>query len=501
MFNFFLMFFTVTFLLLSPVNSAFAAGEAPTVKSPVYFGLPEYEGISNEVYGEVDGGIFRLRSGDEFGVTDFFENANSTGYGVEQADNYNSVIKSAYTGNVIQKTHGEYQNNTNSCASCHQTHTSSGGKLLFRKTIWDVCTACHDGTLGMLNVLADPGSLQSELLDGTNENRLYSLGGGTFAGPAGMGSSMHMATGMLKVNVAPGGNKDGEGSDAPESWGAVFSCASCHSPHGSYSSRLLHYNPNNVGARTNEERGYKTINVDVYSEVYDSQKRYFVPDNTSPSTSFLNRDKTPWLNDYDYQDAEEGSVRDYWTKVFVNGNEFIDAEETRSWMQVLSINSAEAYFTDPQGLIPIGAEIRMDISPATVVTFEFTGDKVTNYGDSLSMSKFCTSCHNDYLNLKSGPTPEKYTEIYGHKVDLEIPDSMEVVGGRGLIDGAPSKMLNCLTCHYGHGTSRDIMLNADNEVSANPIVADQASTALKRYINMSVCTKCHGDLMLNQPTH
>ena len=58
---------------------------------------------------------------------------------------------------------------------------------------------------------------------------------------------MHLPTGAIQMSAAPGGNhapvvagKEGTG------WDAEFTCASCHSPHGSYSDRLLNYNPNGI---------------------------------------------------------------------------------------------------------------------------------------------------------------------------------------------------------------------------------------------------------------
>ncbi len=80
-------------------------------------------------------------------------NANNTGSLIGTNDNPNTsrpaVIKSdgmvnndGVTG--TQRTHGEYQNNTNSCASCHQTHTAAAKNLLFKDGVYSTCTACHE---------------------------------------------------------------------------------------------------------------------------------------------------------------------------------------------------------------------------------------------------------------------------------------------------------------------------------------------------------------------
>ena len=128
-----------------------------------------------------------------------------------------------------QRIHGEYQNNTNSCASCHQTHTGASENLLFKNGVYYTCTACHDGTLGFYNVFASSSA-------------------GTFGGTEEGHASVHMANGSMKVKASPGGNstgKDIEGNDLAN-WTSEFTCASCHSPHGSYSDRLLNNNPNGI---------------------------------------------------------------------------------------------------------------------------------------------------------------------------------------------------------------------------------------------------------------
>jgi predicted CXXCH cytochrome family protein len=136
-----------------------------------------------------------------------------------------------------QRTHGEYQNNTNSCASCHQTHTAASKSLLFKDGVYSTCTACHDGTLGFYNVFGNGDQASSA---------------GTFGGTHDGNMSVHMADGAVKMKAAPGGNPNGTGT-----WDKEFNCASCHSPHGSYSDRLLHYNPNNMAASTPADGGIK----------------------------------------------------------------------------------------------------------------------------------------------------------------------------------------------------------------------------------------------------
>jgi predicted CXXCH cytochrome family protein len=169
-------------------------------------------------------------------------NANQSGAGVGgQAVNTGVLKSNGMVDNKghkgAQRTHGEYQNNTNSCASCHQTHTAASKSLLFKDGVYSTCTACHDGTLGFYNVFGNGEQASSA---------------GTFGGTHDGNMSVHMADGAVKMKAAPGGNPNGTGT-----WDKEFNCASCHSPHGSYSDRLLHYNPNNMAASTPAEGGQK----------------------------------------------------------------------------------------------------------------------------------------------------------------------------------------------------------------------------------------------------
>ena len=179
-------------------------------------------------------------------------NANLTGTGAEVEDGTKAigpdgVIKS---GGMVKndgttgthRTHGEYQNNTNSCASCHQTHTGASKNLLFKDGVYNTCTACHDGTLGMYNVFNHSNA-------------------GTFGGTDAGNMSVHLADGSVQVKAAPGGNLSANSG----AWINEFNCASCHSPHGSYSERLLHYNPNGMGREAEAAGGIGLKGEKIYT--------------------------------------------------------------------------------------------------------------------------------------------------------------------------------------------------------------------------------------------
>jgi predicted CXXCH cytochrome family protein len=117
-------------------------------------------------------------------------------------------------GEVNQhRTHGNFQNNTNSCGNCHSTHNGDSATLLkFEETESDLCMSCHDGTLGFYNVKGQ------------------GAGAGTF-NESHESASMHNV-GEVAIAAAPGA------LDAKSST-EELQCSSCHNPHGSTNDRLL----------------------------------------------------------------------------------------------------------------------------------------------------------------------------------------------------------------------------------------------------------------------
>jgi predicted CXXCH cytochrome family protein len=217
-----MVFGTASFAFAANTNSGTA--DAPSgVNYPSDYGIPDgtVEGIT------YDKTLNQSVTTDNDKYDNGINNANKTGenVGTNDGSSRTDVIKNVDG----QRTHGQYQNNTNSCASCHQTHTGAGETLLFKDGVYTTCTACHDGTLGFYNVFA---------------NGMNASTAGTFGGTNDGNASVHLATGIMQVKAAPGGNKD---ADTEGGWTGDFNCASCHSPHGSYSDRLLAFNPNEMG--------------------------------------------------------------------------------------------------------------------------------------------------------------------------------------------------------------------------------------------------------------
>lgn len=115
---------------------------------------------------------------------------------------------------ATHRTHGNFQNNTNSCANCHSTHNAAEGSyLMMKSTEYDLCMACHDGTMGFYDVI--------------NSN----AGAGTF-NASHEDSSMHNVEADQVIGQAPG-------TFATAGETGTLECSSCHNPHGSANDRLL----------------------------------------------------------------------------------------------------------------------------------------------------------------------------------------------------------------------------------------------------------------------
>lgn len=422
-----------------------------------------------------------------WGLDNGIVNANLTGQGIDTNDGttLDQVIKNVQN----QRTHGEYANDTNSCASCHKTHTSSGRQLLVKNGIYNTCAACHDGTLGFYNVFQPSNA-------------------GTFGGnpdKAVGNASVHLATGIMKVAAAPGGNRTSTDSGT---WGKDFTCASCHAPHGSYSDRLLHYNPNGIGstaptdASGNATGGKLIQNAEIALDA--ATGRYTAKVGANPVAG-------PFLYGYTY-----GSPKKYWSQIRVsydsNGdgtpewNYKVNGNPTKSYNDLLEVNYRGGFFTDPDGVLTgvALADIQMDVAPANVVKINQTAlnipaaqalglpvTAVTSYQSGINA--FCAACHTDY-NATSAATPfGTFSKAFRHKIVQSLKAGMI---GEPNATGTLNSSMVCLSCHFAHGTDVTTMLDARDTAVASPDV--NASSALKRYTNMAICWKCHTDSKAEQ---
>jgi predicted CXXCH cytochrome family protein len=439
------------------------------------------------------------------------ENANNTGSGVDlDGANFDEAIKNVDG----HKTHGEYQNNTNSCASCHQTHTSKGKQLLFADTTYQTCAACHDGTLGFYNVFE---SGENASLDGA----------GTFGGSHANNMSIHQSNDSVLIKAAPGGNKAGTGS-----WTASFNCASCHAPHGSYSDRLLHYNPNGMATTPvnmvggvnlggNQLVGLvpsatkpaantfglviedSTDSADDVAPGVPAKKVYLYKGTTKQTTPMLygyNGHGTPHFTHLAYTHPTHGTGR------IEYGNADVYFSNEKGYFKALTEKGNEILTgsTSLVGQIALAYTVQMDLQEVqdidglkiyknnqsaywTEKTLGNTTATKDFVGQGVALSNYCAACHTDYLAKSSSSTSTKsgtFEKAYRHTTT--------------------SASYTCARCHFAHGTDAEIMMDAQGQTVADLVedgVEKEAalkymtdtnpSSALKKFTNMTVCWACH----------
>ncbi|MEH7108058.1 cytochrome c3 family protein [Bacillus sp. JJ1764] len=453
-------------------------------------------------------------------------NSNETGKGVDGATDgseHDNVVK-ALTG---QKVHTSYQNNTNSCASCHQTHTAKGDSLLFADTVYNTCSACHDGTLGYLNVFAD-GSV-------TADTAITMSGAGTFGGTH--GSSMHMSNDTVDISAAPGGNQTGDNTKGYGSqWSESFNCASCHAPHGSYSDRLLAYNPNGIAALPVSKGGNQLENVPVYDQAAGQTVAEALAGKTdavvllrsedtngkvtvaqyNKGTSGYTKTTAPWLYGYDLR--TDGKT--YYSRLMKDATTVAAYGSTSG--VYFDYENAQAYSTDATGAAALKtATVGFIARPVvvrmakegyeTIQSAYYNGAPLAKFGGKtaqqlidlgytvgtdtdqtvknvgVQMSKFCAACHADYLQASSAGKISHFGNEYAAYRHSTNSDSY-----------------TCVRCHYGHGTDAYIMKDALGRTIKDLVAAGQTeadalaymqdnnkSSALKKFTNMSVCWACH----------
>jgi len=471
-------------------------------------------------------------------------NSNDTGFFAhEQIGTFSTLVR-AIPGQLV---HSDFQLNTNSCASCHMTHTAAGENLLFQRTVTDTCFACHDGTIGALNVLAAPrpGTTGIERFGGSET-------AGTFGVTEEFNGSVHNVVGAVSVSGAPGGNRTAVADSAgmlSTGWAGNFSCSSCHAPHGSYSIRLLHPNPNFLGWRDQnlaEATNFATgglwnrgntlsIGAVVSGEVYHSVSVTAAPGNIITA---------PWLYGYlrgttltaprtvGTHTLQPGRYNQHNTRIYATNlhdpNTVTDGGGPFS-VQVDPVLLLNSFFdiNYMTGVITITPEnrtilanmgvneanLRIDIGRALVVTANTNPGRPTlalNHLDTesynqMNYNRFCAACHADYLPQGSGATGTAsaraatmtggygtYSLAHRHTVNRAATEgrTMTVTGINAA--GVDNQLL-CVSCHFAHGADSRMMRQANATLNdfAAPTVDVNPTSALKRYVNQAVCWSCH----------
>jgi len=430
-------------------------------------------------------------------ITEININSNLTGFGTadDSGGSASSVIKSIgmldNNGNKItHKTHGDYQNNTNSCATCHQTHTASSRPLLFKNGTYNTCTACHDGTLGFYDVFGGEHA-----------------GAGTFGGTLEGNMSAHMANGSVALKAAPGGNKNATSG----SWTSDFTCASCHSPHGSFSDRLLSLNPAGMAKLPEAEGGNQRENVGAYdggSNVAALPTDANVPAGKNPTALLkyvtLTGTEKDTVGSPFYQDSNAIAGAQALMFYVKNGNNWVKAGMMATG-NTFTPSLTGATYNQKQGYV-IFTNATFDPTTFTgtkvpkpyIVEFNFgpveedtnTGVmKRDTTGAKSGLNEFCLACHTDYYGGKGVASKwDSNKKLFAHSVN--------------------ETSRSCVTCHFAHGTDVTIMKDSQDRTVADLVAVgglfegdrvkaeaymldNNPSSALKKYTNMSSCWKCH----------
>jgi hypothetical protein len=416
-----------------------------------------------------------------------------------------------------QNTHGFYQNNTNSCAGCHQTHTAADGEyLLFKDGIYSTCSACHDGTTGAYNAFAQANAETPNEIAGT-----FNVDS---ADKTSHNGSLHQADGSLDVSAAPGGNRNGSDKDASAlakaTYGAEFDCASCHSPHGNGSAAEnnlnldplgwggVAYNGTTPGDDANNGKLFK--NVEIVSSVPTTSAGHtpFILVKKTVSTADVSSDKTKagylyyragvtagdvalqtyrwdgqkYVADYSLFLRDIGHVSAPFTNAntkFMNtAGDDISKTINVVWRDGFAFGSDTAMANVAKADISLGIDVETTNEIASLFDSK---DANYVYDSGTEMSKYCASCHIDYLSTTRGNNTGVYTKAHRHATAQD--------------------RLSCVRCHFGHGTDATIMKDSNDQSQFTSLdhngdltyyVDPNPSSALKRYTGMSVCYSCHG---------
>lgn len=425
--------------------------------------------------------------------------------GVEDVDQDTNLTNANQTGfNVLskrisgQKMHGAYQNNTNSCASCHQTHTGEDHYLLFRDGTYSTCAACHDGTMGAKGVFSEPSNA------------------GTFGGTHDGNMSIHLSDGTVSVKAAPGGNA----SATSGKWTEEFSCASCHNPHGSESTKLLLADPagwiktENAVTAGKTNGGMKFTDRQIYDKSalptsnvsdYIIVRQILGTQAQVDANVFFKREAVPVgstvISTYRWDGKAKKYVED--SSLWMRSDGGRPAVETQLKVGTAAQKATTNFviiYKDGFAYSKPGDTTVAAIDKATFLIGSSI-EKVSNnydYFDSASptyvkdsgvqMSKFCASCHTDYLSATYANETGVFTTAHRHQTDTD--------------------RLTCVRCHYAHGTDASIMKDSldrgvaeltavggkfagDTSAALSYLKDPNPSSALKRYTGMAVCFGCH----------
>lgn len=343
--------------------------------------------------------------------------------------------------------HTNYANNTDTCASCHATHSATGVSLLQWANPSDTCFACHDGTVTTTYNVREGDFLPTDTWSVSGGVYYYPASGGCFANTPGGDDNISMHNvgengfSGLNITAAPGGNHNPSESDTTKngaviSWVGLLTCASCHNPHGAGgNARLLQPNPNGV-SQWNELNGIQMYTNgspsgakwSVYPDIdNDGNPEKYFHNNYLPSDpnfkTYTDKQVKAYtiLNSYPY--ANQIAI-----KIFNASN--IQVGDTVYPKDTFDNSTGESIFTLPNTVDPSVYTVKIySAYPAITVGMRIyntlkTGEYVEyKYG----INSFCAACHTDY----NSATHQFIANAENKKYFMQFPDQFAYYSGSG----------------------------------------------------------------------
>lgn len=479
-------------------------------------------------------------SGQDYRMTpdaDGFDKGNA-GTGFDSPANLEEPIKYDSPNNKV--IHSAYSKTSDACASCHAIHTAVSNMLLQWEDPQTACWACHDGTV----------AATYDVVNGTHSGVMSSgglFGLGTEAATAGL-SNHGMSpkeTAFVTTAAAPGGSEnattgvDTWGQDVANvdkngNWNTEFVCIACHDPHGTYgNARILNPDVNGIASKTLADlttaKGAATTTTDNLTYT-TATKNWMNGRNQEPVVYVDGTKVTTGYSVTSYKDAtikfdtaQTGVVKiAYKPALVVNMTVANKLTNTETVKYQNGINEfCGACHTDYNNVNKVPVWKTTDgLDTATsgnnkIIVKDVDGKPVqaTNADGSLKFKS--GGAYNEMLgdyrqayrhsvgfgrtNNSADPTfadPNSLNASYkGLKFDTSNPQG-----------NAANKTatVDCLTCHYAHGTSDAFIETSLNQLGITDFNGINAAgdtilqtydtsrtTALKRLPNMGVCQVCH----------
>lgn len=371
-----------------------------------------------------------------------------------------------WTFGTLINPHINFNTNNALCGYCHSAHTANGNNIIRAPKILDLCLLCHDGTGSSYDVKS------GIYFNGDNPTPLLS-GGYDLA----MGSTSTHFTDL--ANYVYGG---------PQSPMTV-DCNNCHEPHGTSNYRNLRTVVNGIPV---------TVTGVVYGPAYSVK----TASGAEVATYVYGINQFCGACHFDYLVYNSENTRDGQ----INWRHRIGVNLTGGSTDgdfVINYPLPGLYTTLPTEGAPTGANVnKYDIMPGGTLgigTYNYIVTGKNAVGESVygSIIQVTTSAVNRKIKIQWEPIANAYKyRVYRYIGALDIrfanPNSFNFLAETAdyptsfTDDGsyAPqavhppttsSASINCLTCHYSHGTR----------------ATAEEPTRLRRFDNNGVCQDCH----------